>query len=659
MRPNNLLVKGTAAMMLTFMAASCSNDEPATLPSGDGNVTFSVGLADAPQTRAFADGKSAVNLKCAVYDAKGKLVTEKDATFTDLKASVQLQLVKGEKYDVVFFASRSGEVYGINTTTGKVTVNYANMNNGTDDAGVRIDDDCFYKMVKDYTAGSSVEENVTLTRPVAQVNFGTDDIEAAIVATTYPAGVYTQMSVDAYPTLNLLTGEAEGDPVNVVMPLTAVDEALKGETFPLTGENAGKYKYMSMGYVLVPEAGSVSNITMGAFNGESAVLSSHAVVIPNAPMKRNHRTNIFGSLLTSSSDWTVRVDEGWDGKFDITDYAGDEALVNGGTVRVADPVDAIVIPSDLDQPLTLNVNAAIGKLTIGATTQPVTINVARDVDYPEIVFTRASEVKGLTIKGDPASTKAISGFAFNTFPTLSRPAMLEDLTLEGLLFEEHGFEPQYSTSIRNVVIRNCRFSNMKDAAIATQQTGAGTNFLCDGLLMEGCEISFADDAKSNANGLYLKDFNGEVIVRNNTITNAPYHGIYLAGRTEGTATKAVVTGNTIVNALKDGIKVENTTGAINVDNNTITARENGIRLKNSILTADVSVCGNNIDMKDVTAAWNEADGEPSGILLFNKEANAGAKLTVKDNTVTNCTTQPFTKRNITEAAGSDTANPVK
>ena len=76
-------------------------------------------------------------------------------------------------------------------------------------------------------------------------------------------------------------------------------------------------------------------------------------------------------------------------------------------------------------------------------------------------------------------------------------------------------------------------------------------------------------------------------------------------------------------------------------------------------TADIEVNDNSIDMSGVTDAWVEADGEPSGILLFNSTANDGAKVTVRANTVTNCTTQPFTKRNITEAAGSDTSSPLK
>ncbi len=655
MRPERFLAAGAAALILTAATTSCSNDDRPDMPSGEGNVTFSVNLADTPTTRAFGDGRSATSLVCAVYDRDGNLVTRKDAVIENLTASVQLQLASGESYDIAFFAYRDGRVYSIDTATGKVSVDYSAMNDGTAASGVRIDDDCFYTLRSGYTAGSSAQENITLTRPVAQINFGTDDLGSDAVAKAYPAGAYAQISFDAYTTLNLLTGEAEGTPVNVVLPLTPVDNALLGEAFPVEGG----YSYMAMGYALVPAEGSVSNLTLGAFNGASATTSTNAVAVPNAPLKRNHRTNIYGSLLSSASDWSIRVDEGWAGRFDISDFTGDESLAEGGNVRVNSAVDAITIPEELKSPLTLHINAPVGTLTIGETSQPVTIDMAGGTDYPEIRFVSGSNVRNLTIKGDPASDKAIAGFDFFTNTALSRPAMLDNLTLEGLTFREKGFMPQYTVSTLNTVIRNCRFLDMKEAAVAVQHAQGGGNQTAENLTIEGCTIEYAADVRANANGLYLLDITGTVTVKDNVIRNAAYNGVSISALLGGAATNAVVTGNTIVNARKDGVKVENLTGTVTVNGNTITAGVNGIRLKNSVKTADIEVNDNSIDMSGVTDAWVEADGEPSGILLFNSTANDGAKVTVRANTVTNCTTQPFTKRNITEAAGSDTSSPLK
>lgn len=397
---------------------------------------------------------------------------------------------------------------------------------------------------------------------------------------------------------------------------------------------------------------------LGAFNGPGATVSTNAVAVPNAPLKRNHRTNIYGSLLTSSSDWNIRIDEGWEGKYEITDFTGDESLAEGGTVRVSSPVDAIVIPQEINAPLTLDITAAVGTLTIGETSQPVTISVAADTDYPRIVFVKGSNVKDLIIKGDPASTKAISGFDFFTNNTLQRPAMLDNLTLEGLTFREKGFMPQYTVSTRNTVIRNCRFLDMKEAAVAVQHAQGGGDQTAENMTIEGCTIEYAPDVRQNANGLYLLDITGTVTVKDNVIRNAAYNGVSICALAGGAATNAIVTGNTITDALKDGVKVENLTGTVTVSGNTIAAGVNGIRLKNSVKTADIEVCGNSIDMSGVTDAWVEEDGEPSGILLYNKTPNAGAKVTVRDNSVTNCPTQAFSKRNITEAEGSDTSVPV-
>ena len=651
MKVNNLFLKGAAAVMLTVMAASCSNEEFGDLTKGNGAVTFSATLADAPQTRALADGRSAVNLKCAVYDQKGSLVTTADATFENLKTEVNLQLLSGETYDIVFFAYRDAEVYPFDTATGKMTVNYDKMalNGQSDDI---LDNDCFYLLKEDYVAGSSTQENVTLRRPVAQVNFGTNDINTTVVDKAYNNGIRTQISVDAYKTMNLLTGATEGEAENIVMPVTLINDALKAEAFPVDGG----YSYLAMGYVLVPEDGSVSNITLGAFNGD-ATTSTNAIAIPNAPLKRNHRTNIYGSLLTSSSNWQIEIDNGWDGKYEISDYTDDAALAKGGIVKVDKPVAAISIPSTLDAPLTLNINSKVDKLTIGSISQPVTLKVAKDVEYPAISFERGSTVKGLTIIGDPTSDKAISGFDFFHNNSLSRPLMLEDLTLEGVMFLQRGFEPQYVVSTKNTVIRNCRFLDMKDAAIATQQEGGGGNETCEGLTLENCTIEIASDAAANVNGLYLLDLTGDVVLKGNTIRNAKYHGIFLTGLSGGDITNAVVTGNTITGALSDGVKVENVTGTINVSANTIDAKVNGIRLKNSVGTADVTVSDNTIDMVNAIA-WDGSE-EPSGILLKNAAENAGAKVIVKNNTMRNSNGHDFTAVRIKYAAGSDVATPFK
>ncbi|MDD7095404.1 MAG: hypothetical protein PUI12_06260, partial [Bacteroidales bacterium] len=73
-----------------------------------------------------------------------------------------------------------------------------------------------------------------------------------------------------------------------------------GETFPKAG-----YDYLSMDYLLVgKEAKSVVDVkwtvTDGTFNSERT--------FTNVPLQGNYRTNIYGNLLTSPTDFNVEID---------------------------------------------------------------------------------------------------------------------------------------------------------------------------------------------------------------------------------------------------------------------------------------------------------------------------------------------------------------
>lgn len=567
-----------------------------------------------------------------------------DATFDDnLKATVALPLIGGQTYDIVFLAIPDNDVYSFDTTGKTVSIDYSKMNSRKDGEGTYSDDDCFYHLVKGYTAGSSTSENVTLHRTVAQINFGTSH------RGSIPTGIFAQVSFNAYTSFNVLTGEVAGSAQLVNLPITT---CAFNETFPVKPET---YSYLAMGYALVPSDGFVSDLKLGLFMSEDATAAEIEIDIPNAPLKRNYRTNIYGSLMEESSDWDISINNNWGGSYDITDYTSDGALANGGNVSVKTAVEEITIPDELISPLTLSIDAPVGTVKIGATSQPVTLKVAKDVAYPSIAFEAGSNVKGLTISGDPDSSEALSGFDFLSNSGVARPAMLEDLTIEGVVFRGIGFEPQYSVSTKNTVIRNCRFLEMKDAAVAIQHAQGGGDEYAENLTIENCVIEIADDASENSNALYILDVTGDVVIRNNTISNAHYHGAFIAGLKGRTVTNVTFTGNTVANAKKDGVKVENVTGTISVSDNTIASKENGIRLKNSVGTADVTVTGNTIDMAN-TIEW-DGDSEPSAILLVNAAENAGAMVTVANNKLKDSNGHDFTVKNVIFASGSNTENP--
>lgn len=288
--------------------ASCSSDLDNPGVSGDGNVHFSVQLPEGMRTRAFADGTTAKNLSYAVYQ-DGALVSQGSAVFADKEANVNIDLASGGTYDFVFWAEADNSPYTFSAEGRMVTVNYADMN-GNNDNG-----DAFFYIENGVKVDGALTRSVTLTRPGAQLNIGTSDLNNASVATTYPAGVYTSVTAEAYTTLDLTDGSA-ANPVQVTLPATLPASAQ--ETFPV----AGGYRYLSMAYLLVGEEGSVSDLTINSYTSAASQTPAHTVKVPNAPLKRNYRTNVYGQLLSSTTNWNISIDSEFGGGTDVSVWDG-------------------------------------------------------------------------------------------------------------------------------------------------------------------------------------------------------------------------------------------------------------------------------------------------------------------------------------------------
>ncbi|MDD7501219.1 MAG: hypothetical protein SPK60_02705, partial [Sodaliphilus sp.] len=170
-----------AAMLLT---TSCSNDETNELISGEPVTTsFKVQLPNSIGTRpnkgakkAFADGMTATVLKYMVFDENNNRVTTipTGEQPINLSTDVQLSLITGKKYKIVFWAANAAAPYTIDET-GKVTVNYEGMK--TNDESLDAFCRCY-----EFTAGAEVENPVKLYRPFAQLNVGTKDMDKAVKA---------------------------------------------------------------------------------------------------------------------------------------------------------------------------------------------------------------------------------------------------------------------------------------------------------------------------------------------------------------------------------------------------------------------------------------------------------------------------------------------
>ena len=103
-----------AVAAIGLLATSCSKDETTNaLPEGDAKVTFTV-VAPELQTRTIGDGTTATSLWYAVYDANWNHIAYLDNTTAvaiNLQTNVELELIDGKTYNLIFWAENAGAPY--------------------------------------------------------------------------------------------------------------------------------------------------------------------------------------------------------------------------------------------------------------------------------------------------------------------------------------------------------------------------------------------------------------------------------------------------------------------------------------------------------------------------------------------------------------------
>ena len=312
-----------AALLVT----SCNDEMDNGLKTGDeGTVTFTAQLPSEMGTRAFADGLTAKHLQYAVYEAGqstplpvfgDETTVVGEAEMNNLKQTVSLKLTTGKTYDVIFWADATTDSpYTFNPASQEVSVDYSKVNNNSDNC------DAFFKK-ETITVSGNQSVDVKLTRPFAQVNIGTDDFDAAKASGLEVT--QTEVVAKAFATLNLATGEVS-DEADRTFTMKAIPTASDGE-FPV----AGGYKYLSMDYLLVGADKATVDVAFNYGGPQSRTFT-------NVPVQRNYRTNIYGSLLTNTTDFNVVIEP----TFATTNYnlgALYTASQIGGAVTLSDNVD--------------------------------------------------------------------------------------------------------------------------------------------------------------------------------------------------------------------------------------------------------------------------------------------------------------------------------
>ncbi len=285
------------------LLASCSDDihMDVTAPGQQVEVTFSAALPTEMMSRAVSDGETANQLSYTVFKSDGSVVLSE--TIEAFQSTVRTQvvsipLITGETYTIAFWADKKDNgLYTYND--GKISINYANAKANDESA------DAFFWTEKNYKVTGSASKTVTLTRPFAQINFGTTqaDHEAAVKSGLDISTTQVTVSGTTYTSLNLLDGSVDGK-ADVTYALNT--RPSNPETLTVEGAD---YVYVAYAYVLTPPADKSENLTKVTLTPKAtdAAVREYTTV----PVKRNYRTNIIGNLFTSNVDFKVVIDQNY------------------------------------------------------------------------------------------------------------------------------------------------------------------------------------------------------------------------------------------------------------------------------------------------------------------------------------------------------------
>lgn len=382
-----------AASALLLSAASCSNEEVVNPAQGDPNVMLTVELPGPLDTRSFSDGSSATQLTYQIYqiESDNSLTAvgtpDSSVTFNNRKATVSLKLVNNCSYKILFWAQDSGcKAYTIDWDKRSMSVDYAKLTSNAETS------DAFYTLFDTGVVNGPVNKTITLTRPLAQLNWGTNDATEPTVTAAFGANLANARTTlvvnDVYSAFDFNTGDVTGDAASVTFENRTVPT---GETFPVE-----TYEYLSMNYLLVPKTKDVADLTLTVTKDGKTF---NTINVPSAPLQLNYRTNIYGQLLTSTNNYNVVIDPAFntpDYKSEIEAKTAEDfmaALKNPG-------VSEISVPEGSEFDLS---NASTEDLSFFS---PKTINLPANSTIKLGAANYLTANNGLTIKGGGTITNA-------------------------------------------------------------------------------------------------------------------------------------------------------------------------------------------------------------------------------------------------------------
>lgn len=337
---NKNLFKTFAIAAMAVLAGACAKEQVA---SGDGEtveMTFNVDVPEtAITTKGLSDAAQVDELVFQVFltsktkDEKKHFVNTPVPELTqvvpvvDKKATVKVNLVKGQRYSYAFWAQSKGTGYydtsdlrAVKMNTDKVKANDPKM-------------DAFYWFREGETASESYSGHIKLYRALAQINFGAKALDRSDALQATSSSVTLSKVPDIFHPF-WKTSEGEGSITYANNAVVSKEKLVIGK-----GPDKTEYDYLATAYVFANKENDNilidASATITLSNGRPTKIS-----VPNAPVQVNYRTNILGDLLNVEGVWNITIDEKFENNGDRIYDSVSSALQEGGAVTLTEDYSA-------------------------------------------------------------------------------------------------------------------------------------------------------------------------------------------------------------------------------------------------------------------------------------------------------------------------------
>lgn len=312
----------SAIALTSLIATSCASEEVAPVDN-DGMTTLTVKLPADMASRAFNSGTQAKNLYVAIYEADGSgkcLFSNFGGTTgvngmevtnfngTDLTTTIKVSLVKNKTYDIYCWAQSytmdNASPYQWDENKKSISVTYPSKMTNYDEGR-----DAFYGKLTSFQSGVTANHSIILKRPFAQINVGTNDLQAYKYASGNNAPVFGMTVKGAATSVNLDTDAVSGSADAVIATAASSTTTFEASVTGLS--------YLAMGYVLPGE--SLMEVDLNV-DGDADFATYTSV-----PSQMNYRTNIYGALLTNPEVFNVEI---------APAFAGNNNVIDGAVVKM-------------------------------------------------------------------------------------------------------------------------------------------------------------------------------------------------------------------------------------------------------------------------------------------------------------------------------------